>query len=202
MLAKRYSKWAEGRKIALQELEKSKEEYHIWYDLTYCFNYNLGSGGLGADDYMIGAFGSVLSNLPKSAFDKLRKMENVFYIHTSNPGAEVKLFVLEKDIKKNKWLKIVNFPYDSEFMPLEALQGEIVHELAHVSLQHKTNSLEEDIKTDKLAEKWGFHAEIKAMKNFWGKIKLEQEDLNNKGRGREMTKEKATRQKKLQRFDD
>lgn len=166
MLNQRYHKWPDRKKKIEGEIGF---EYGIWHGLTDCFIYNFGVG-LGTEDFLIGAFGSVLSDIPKKVFEELRRKQNVFYIHTPNDGAEVKVYWLDKGIRKGERLSIVNFPYISEFMPSLAVRGEIVHELAHIYREDPYNTFENDVKTDKLAQKWGFQKEIKAMRDYYKEL--------------------------------
>ena len=117
-------------------------------------------------------FGSALADLPFEVFEKLCGMKNLFIIFNSTQGAEVKLFHLEKGIRKGQTMRIASFPYTSMFRPREAIRGMVVHEIAHVFLEHdfKKDGVQIEDKADQTARNWGFEAEIKALRDYWAEL--------------------------------
>lgn len=138
----------------------------IFYKLTDQLQHDFGSGVGGDSAFFTEIFGSVLAELPKEVFEKLIEMKNVLYIFTPFPGAEVKIFQLDENIKAGT-LSIINFPYDSSYMPSEVLRGQIAHELAHVLLEHDCGSDENENTADETAKLWGFEKEIQALRDHW-----------------------------------
>lgn len=111
------------------------------------------------------AFGSVLADLPEEQFKKLISMKSVFFTFTPNPGAEVKQFKINSDIKEGEMLQVVTFPFVASSMPFMAIKGEIIHELVHV-ITGIGGTVKEEDKIDPIAIEWGFKEEIKAYRNY------------------------------------
>ena len=140
----------------------------VHYQLTNCFNTDFGFGGLhGPKERMVYTFGSVLADLPEEVFKKLYASKNLFLSFSPNPGAEVKVFFPEHDIKAGERLQLVVFPYEGGLMPPEALRGQIVRELIHVYHENEFSVHEMAEKTDEIARIWGFEDEIKALRDYW-----------------------------------
>ena len=144
-----------------------------YYELTDEFEHNFGYGIGGDADWMISCFGSVLADLPKGAFDKIRRTKNLIFLFTPNPGAEVKQIHPEKTIKAGDLLQIVTFPYGMVSYPPGAARGSIVHELAHIYLGHTPacetpeGYEEREDKADEITKGWGFEEEIQAIKEYY-----------------------------------
>ena len=188
----------EKLKEALKDMEEGKEkeewiklkieneiddEDSARIELVDHINHNFGYGIGGYNWEFTEIFGSVLADLPEEVFKKIQGMKGVYFIFTPNPGAEVKTPV--SDVRKGSQLRIVNFPYQSIFMPTMALRGEVVHELAHVYQEHAGGSSDKiEDKTDELAKSWGFEKEIKALREW----EIREEESTMKIRNRECSK--------------
>jgi hypothetical protein len=143
-------------------------DFAVYYKLTHCFNTDFGFGGLaGPKERMVYTFGSVLADLPEDIFKKLHEKKNLFISFTPNPGAEVKVFFGEK-------IELVTFPYECDRMPPMALRGQILRELIYV--YHEGGfSVDEIIeKTDEIARSWGLGEEIKALRDYWAAVGVEE----------------------------
>jgi hypothetical protein len=149
-----------------------KNEEVVWDGLTETLNAHFGCGGIGGDSqWMIGAFGSTLADLPKEVFLRFEEMKHVFYVFTPSPGgAEVKPFILDQDHDVDKWDRviIVSFPYEISCKPSAAARGMIVHELAHVYLHSDEMAITDEMENeaDQTAIEWGFGDEIKALRDY------------------------------------
>ncbi len=120
-------------------------------------------------------FSSVIANLKKEIFDKLRNSKNTFYVY-GHERAFVKSFDLEKlniTIDKKKKLKIVGFSH--ELGDINYYEGNaehcwlfgrfaVAHELGHIPFP---NYVEDKI-NKKVAE-WGFNKEIEIAFRIKGK---------------------------------
>ncbi len=168
------------RKYREYKEEKDIPDVAVFYALVDQLECDFG-GGIGGDvDWFTSLFGSVLADLPEEVFKKIQGMRrNVFFIFTPFPGAEVKIFQME-DRKLEGTLRIVNFPYDSIFMPPVACRGQIAHELAHIFLEHgcgnEEKQNEEDIEdqTDATAKEWGFEKEIGELRDYYKSLEVEE----------------------------
>jgi hypothetical protein len=145
--------------------ERFENEHIVYCELVDCLKYDFGSGPGWATETFIEIFGSVLSELPEEVFNKIFQMENLFFIFSPFPGAEVKLFQLKNDLKAGA-LRIVNFPFDSAFMPIEAIKGGVVHELAHIYSEHEISSKKIDDEANGIVKGWSFKEEIRAFKEY------------------------------------
>jgi hypothetical protein len=145
-------------------------EEGFWQRLVDNLNTHFWMGAWGwAQDVFTDVFGSLLGDLPKEVYIKIRQMKNLFFVFNPSFGAEVKIFHLENDLKSGTELRIVVFPYSDYVMnQKDVLRGGIVHELVHVFEEHKYGPNDEDIedKTDEIAKSWGFEKEIKAMRKY------------------------------------
>ena len=150
------------------KVESFKSDQAVYWELVEDFNYHFGFGLGGEKDYFTTTFGAVLADLSQEVFLKLKEMRNLFFCFTPMPGAEVKQFRLEDDLRAGEVLQIVIFPYASAFMPPMAIRGEIAHELAHVWLEHRSTTEHEkqEDETDNLAREWGFVEEIEALRQY------------------------------------
>jgi hypothetical protein len=160
--------YPDREKIMDRRKKELEDEDAVYYELTYYFNVDFG-GGLGWPiDHMITAFGSVLADLSKDTFEKLSAIKNLYFVFAPYPGAEVKMFRLERDTKAKSWLRIVTFPFDNAFMLYDALKGEIAHELAHIyqELDSPTVWNEIEDEADEIAVSWGFEKEIKEFRDY------------------------------------
>jgi hypothetical protein len=109
-------------------------------------------------------FSSVLADLPESIFEKLITKENLFFIFIPVPGAEVKLFELDRTLNAGELLQVVSFQYSDDYN-IDEMRGIIVHELAHVYLEHRHGSTKKtENEADETAIQWGFKEEIEAKK--------------------------------------
>ncbi len=160
------------KKISTEyKIKELEHEEAVYCDLADLFNTHFGIGGMGGPSYSFTVrFGSVLADLPQEAFVKLCGMKNLVFTFNANPGAEVKQFNFEHDIHipAGEMLQVVVFPYENEFMYFGAARGEIVHELAHLYLEH-TATIEhekQEDETDNLAREWGFEKEIEALREY------------------------------------
>lgn len=149
-----------------QKLKGSYSESAAYYYLVSCLRqYDFG-GALGwpVEPFME-ALGSVLSDVPEKVFKQISQMENLFFVFTPFPGAEVKVFQLEHDLKAGM-LRIVNFPFDTAFMPLKAMRGEVAHELAHIFGEHEVPSDEAEDEADRIVKEWGLGDELDAFRDY------------------------------------
>jgi hypothetical protein len=155
-------------------LESFKEEIEsdevVYYDLVGELNTHFGLGSIGGPkEWITYVFGSVLADLPREVFMKIRSMDNLCFIYTPNPCAEVKHIWFEVQDLSN-WegkIIVVNLPYNTQFMPVEAARGEIAHEIAHVDKHPAGISNDEKEKeADETAKSWGFENEIEAHKKY------------------------------------
>jgi hypothetical protein len=88
-----------------------RRDVTVYYELTNCFNSDFGFGGLsGFKETMVYTFGTVLADLPEEVFKKLYASKNLFFSFTPEPGAEIKVFFPEHDIKVGEKLQLVVFP--------------------------------------------------------------------------------------------
>lgn len=165
-------KWAseeEKKDFFKRKVQEFENKEAIYYRLPDFLNTYFG-GAIGhPQETFIHAFGSVLADLPKEIFDKLRQMKTLFIAFCSFRSAEVTFFEAGQDIKADDRLIIAIFPYASSFLSYKALRGEIAHELAHVYAEHlipdkiKFGAEAED-EADELAKNWGVEEEINANK--------------------------------------
>jgi len=161
-------KW---RRMKMDRLETdlSRPEY-VYRELAEALEVDFGVGISQAGQGMKTIFGSVLADLPEEVFIKLLKMKHVFYIHTNNPGAEVKPFQLDEDriraINDLQRVVVVNFPHDMISRDFAAARGTVAHELAHVYLEHgfkeTVHTEDDEEEDDRLIAEWGFEAEWEA----------------------------------------
>lgn len=159
--------------VPFEDRHKKLDEVCIWNELASYFQYDFGNEG----DLMILHFGSVLADLPKEAFEKLRKRTDVYFVHTSSPNADVK-FIRRKGKSKDDWVCIVNFAFDTMSTTEHVIRGIIAHELAHIYLNHKLLDPEErevDLRTwikereaDLRAKRWIEEREVDLLLIQWG----------------------------------
>jgi hypothetical protein len=159
-------RWLALKSKALEDTEI------LYYELTSYLNCHFGRELGDPQEFFYKVFGSVLADLPEEIFKKLCNMKNLFFTYTPNPGAEVKIFELEYDIKEGN-LEIITFPYRWGFLPPNALRGVIVHELVHIYTGLGAIIDQED-QIDSIATEWGFREEIKAAKKYKKQIQLEE----------------------------
>lgn len=166
--------WIELKSTEFEEMINNERE--VFFRLSGSLQCDFGIG-LGENLIFAEIFGSVLAELPEEVFKKLCGMKALFFIFTPFPGAEVKIINLEKGIRKGETLRIVNFPYASIFNPPLVTRGGIVHELAHVFLEHDYVENPDPDKwedeADELPKKWGFEKEIKAMRDYYAELEKE-----------------------------
>jgi hypothetical protein len=146
----------------------------VYFDLLDYLNHDFGHFNIG--DTFGQIFGSVLADLPQEAFEKICNMNDVVFIFIPSRGAEVKIF--RTGVKKGERLRVVIFPHTSFFQPPKVLKGEIVHELAHVFLEHyhpkgepkaKYEDNEIERQADQTAIDWGFNEEICSLRDYIAK---------------------------------
>ncbi len=148
----------------VQSLIERDEEVYTRLEWELNCDFGLG-GGLNDDSLNFSmAFGTVLADLPKEAFLKLREMKNVFYTFVPLPMAMVKTFPLEEKLKAQS-IVVVTFPHFL-LMPEDALRGQIAHELAHVYLGHTQGGQKIEDEANNLVKEWGFHKEWEAWYTF------------------------------------
>jgi hypothetical protein len=113
-------------------------------------------------------FGYTLANLPEEIFFNLLNNKNrIYFVFSIRGSAEVKVFPVREDIKKDKDLRIVTFPYDILNRPCKAIVGTIAHEIAHVYARDIFPGDDIERKADNLVKQWGFEEELKAHKHYW-----------------------------------
>jgi len=168
----------------LQEKELKKRELRessltnktaVYRELIGYLNFCVGGSDNAA--FFTDVFGSVLTNLPKDCFIKLRKMKSLFFFLPSGVGAEVKQIELKDDIKAGEILQAAIFPIEVVSRPTEVMRGVVAHELAHICLGHLADKPPyfevRENQADDLAKDWGFKKEIEAMREYhkekrWG----------------------------------
>ncbi len=153
--------------IVEDESIEFENEEGVYDDLAHCLNIHFGASGIGGDrDFFTQVFGSVLADLPWEVFKKLSETQNLFFTFTRNPGAEVKQFILEHNLKAGQKVQIVIFPYASILLPtIDAIRGQIAVKLAYVWAEcngHRTDELEQEVK--EIARSWGFEKQINALR--------------------------------------
>jgi hypothetical protein len=151
------------------EIENEEATYH---EIAHYLNIHFEASGIGGDrGFFTQVFGSVLADLPWEVFKKLSETQNLFFTFTRNPGAEVKQFILEHDLKAGQKLHIVTFPYASILLPtIDAIKGQIAFELAYVWAEcngHRTDELEQEV--EEIARSWGFEKQINALRRYKAK---------------------------------
>ena len=158
----------EKEQAVKDEIERLKDEEVVYHELADYFNYNFGLDEIGgSQDHIISVFGSVLADLPEDVFKKINSIKNLFWAFTSRYGAEVKCFRLENDSKARELIQVVTIPYGSSFLPFDAARGEIANALAHIYLEHKSDSNKEgEEEADEVAKSWGFNDEIEACRDY------------------------------------
>jgi hypothetical protein len=149
--------------------ERLENENVVYYELADCLKYDFGAGHEWPINTLIETFGSVLAELPEEVFNKIYRIENLFFIFSPLPGPEIKIFHLKNDLRAGP-LRIVNFPFDSALMPVKALKGEMAHELAHIYKEHEITSEEIEDEANGIAKSWGLEEEIKAFKEYKKKM--------------------------------
>jgi len=160
----------EVEELANFRYEHGKNAEQALDDLLDYLNYEFGTWGLLGPNWRFReVFASVLGDLPKEAFDKIRRQRNVAYILPMDDYAETKIVNMPKARHKEEQLKIVTFPRWYINKPDKSLRGSIAHELAHIYLGHdfrqsvqkhpKTRD-EQEAEADRTARKWGFEKEI------------------------------------------
>jgi len=177
--------WLALKSKALEDVEI------LYYELTSYLNCHFGKELGDPQEYFYKVFGSVLADIPEEVFKKLCGMKNLIFTYTPHPGAEVKIFELECDVREGN-LQVVIFPHGSGFVPPKALRGEIVHELVHVYTGLGTIIDQED-QIDSIAIEWGFGEEIKATNEY-------KKQMQPKGKKRPFVVEKRVIPSKNQEF--
>ena len=153
--------------IVEDESMELENEEGVYDEIAHHLNVHFGARGVGRDrGFFSQVFGSVLADLPWEVFNELCEMKNLFFTFTRNPGAEVKQFILEHDVKAGQKLQIVTFPYASILLPMiDAIEGQIAFQLAYVwaeSNGHRTDELEQEV--EEIARSWGFEKQINALR--------------------------------------
>ena len=180
------------QELGLQVKEGWRERYAsqlgqmtiVYHKLTTCLNTHFGLEGLDeTKERILHAFGSVLASLPEDVFKKLYSNKNLFFSFALKPGAEVKEFYLDHDIKAGEKVQVVTFPYVNEHMPPEALRGELVQGLIQINYGNKLNIKEINEKMGDIAKDWGFEEELRAFIGYRAgiKAKAHSNDLNQVG---------------------
>jgi hypothetical protein len=153
----------------IQELQGQEA---IWLELSDFFNADFGGGISGPGHKFKCVFGSVLAEMPKNVFNKLRGMKNLFIAYClMMGGAELKFFDLEHNMKVGERLIVVVFPFETASRSFDVARGAVAHELAHVYAEHlipgKLKGYDEaEDEADQIAKNWGFDKEIEALRQF------------------------------------
>lgn len=159
--------------IVEDESMELENEEGVYDELAHHLNVHFGARGVGRDrGFFSQVFGSVLADLPWEVFNELCEMKNLFFTFTRNPGAEVKQFILEHDVKAGQKLQIVTFPYGSILLPkIDAVKGQIARELACVWAECGGCGREEmEQQVDEIVRMWGFEKEVKVLRHYEAKI--------------------------------
>ena len=149
------------RELVTRELEKlTATETGIYYALIECLQCYFGEEA----DVNVAAnfpqlFGSILTDLPEEVFSKLSRMKNVFFLFNPVRQTWAALFKLKEAIPEGETLKIVNYFYQTPYMPKKAAIGEIVQGLI---MAYYDEDLSED-RMYEVAKNWGFGEEIKGL---------------------------------------
>jgi hypothetical protein len=122
-------------------------------------------------------FWTVMEELPEEVSKVIWGTMDVLYIFTSSPVmGEVKWFNLNYNLPSPVGkLRVVVFPSLLLFRPLSVIRNTIIHELAHVYLNHKEEK-DKDIRkqneeeADKKIVEWGFQEDHKFNIDYWAGI--------------------------------
>lgn len=162
------SKWGKDiptdskREMVTIELERlTTTETGIYYALIECLQCYFGEeadANVAANFSQL--FGSILVDLPEEVFSKLSRMRNIFFLFNPIRQTWGALFKLKEAIPEGEILKIVNYFYQTPYMPKKAAKGEIVQGLILAYLGEDLKS--EDMMYE-IARTWGFSEEIKEL---------------------------------------
>ena len=144
------------------------DEEYCFAELLDCLNCHFGIHSDTFEHIFRRHFVSVVAELPQKVLEHLCSMKNLFFTFESNPAPEIKFLYAKQDIKAGDRLYIVNFPFTTITMNDLALRGTIAHEIAHLykhlDIPSPDDSVEDE--ADEISRKWGFDAEITAMKKY------------------------------------
>jgi len=165
------------KEMVTMELERlMASETGIYYALIECLQCYFGE----EIDPNVAAtfsqlFGSVLVDLPEEVFSKISKMKNLFFLFNPIRQTWAAQFKLKEAIPEGENLKIVNYFYQTPYMPRKAARGEIVQGLI---IAYSDEGLTEE-RMYEIAKNWGFGEEIRELLLLLSEEALE---VGNKGK--------------------
>jgi hypothetical protein len=149
------------KEMVTMELERlMASETGIYYALIECLQCYFGE----EIDPNVAAtfsqlFGSVLVDLPEEVFIKISKMGNLFFLFNPIRQTWAAQFKIKEALPVGEVLKIVNYFYQTPYMPKKAAIGEVVQGLV---MAYSDEDLTED-KMFESAKNWGFGEEMKEL---------------------------------------